>query len=212
MRKIKNLPYEAIAFFLIIIGIAVFVILSSSADIINASDETEVMKYTEPAIIQIVSRNRTETTEFYADDLYSLSLGTKNVTDYDTYAEPPTTGTTEMPEPEWISLGEYILTAYCPCVKCCEIWSAEHPSRKGTNYIQKTASGTIPKAGRTIGADPKTIPYGTVILINGNEYTVEDTGSAARGKKLIDIFHATHQEALVFGRQKAEIFIKNINY
>lgn len=37
------------------------------------------------------------------------------------------------PEPE--SLGEFVLTAYCTCVKCCGEWSAEHPSRIGTGYV-----------------------------------------------------------------------------
>ena len=36
---------------------------------------------------------------------------------------------TAAPEPELIELGEFKTTAYCTCVKCCGIWSAEHPSR-----------------------------------------------------------------------------------
>ena len=107
------------------------------------------------------------------------------------------------------SLGEYVLTAYCPCVKCCEIWSKEHPIRKGTNYIQKTASGTIPKVGRTIAVDPNIIPYGTEIYIDGyGWYFAEDTGGAMKNRKIIDIYFDTHEEARQFGRQKAEVFIK----
>ena len=112
-------------------------------------------------------------------------------------------------EPELESLGEFTLTAYCPCVKCCGEWSAEHPSRVGTDYIQKTASGTIPTAGRTIGVDPTVIPFGTVVVINGHEYVAEDRGGAINGNK-IDIFFEDHDEALEFGRQTAEVFIKNI--
>lgn len=105
------------------------------------------------------------------------------------------------------SLGEFTLTAYCPCVKCCGKWSAEHPSRIGTDYIQKTASGTIPKAGRTIGVDPGIIPFGTVVIINDHEYVAEDRGGAVKGNS-IDIFFGDHNEALEFGRQTAEVFIK----
>ena len=108
----------------------------------------------------------------------------------------------------WICLGEYKLTAYCPCVICCGIWSADDPSRKGTGYVQRTASGTIPTAGRTIGVDPKIIPYGTVVLIKGHEYIAEDTGSALLNKSVIDIFMNTHEEATEFGVQKAVIYIK----
>lgn len=106
------------------------------------------------------------------------------------------------------SLGKFSLTAYCPCVKCCGEWSKEHPSRIGTDYIQKTASGTIPKAGRTIGVDPDIIPYGTVVIINDHEYVAEDCGGGVNGNS-IDIFFDDHNEALEFGRQTAEVFIKN---
>ena len=110
------------------------------------------------------------------------------------------------PEPE--SLGEFVLTAYCSCVKCCGEWSAEHPSRIGTDYVQKTASGTIPTAGRTISVDTSVIPFGTTVIIRGHEYVVEDRGGAIKGNK-IDIFFDDHDEALEFGRQTAEVFITN---
>lgn len=124
------------------------------------------------------------------------------------YAASPEVSIIEVePEPE--SLGEFVLTAYCPCVHCCGEWSAEHPSRIGTDYIQKTASGTIPTAGRTIGVDPSVIPFGTTVIINGHEYVAEDRGGAIKGNK-IDIFFSDHAEALDFGRQTAEVFIKTI--
>lgn len=110
------------------------------------------------------------------------------------------------PEPE--SLGEFVLTAYCPCVKCCGEWSAEHPSRVGTDYIQKTASGTIPTAGRTISVDTSVIPFGTTVIIRGREYVAEDRSGAIKGNR-IDIFFDDHDEALEFGRQTAEVFITN---
>lgn len=110
-------------------------------------------------------------------------------------------------EPPLVSLGEFTVTAYCPCVKCCGVWSAEHPSRIGTDYIQKTASGTIPTAGRTIAADPSVLPYGTVIVMDGNEYIVEDRGGAVKGNK-IDIFFESHEEALKWGKQTKIIYIK----
>lgn len=48
-------------------------------------------------------------------------------------------------------IGTFTATAYCPCVKCCGIWSEDHPSR-GEDYVQKTHAGTIPEEGRTIAA------------------------------------------------------------
>lgn len=94
---------------------------------------------------------------------------------------------------EYDSLGTYTLTAYCNCARCCG------------HAGGKTASGTTPKAGRTIAVDPKVIPYGTAVWIRGKKYVAEDCGGGVKGKH-IDIFFASHTEALKFGKQKAEVF------
>lgn len=105
-----------------------------------------------------------------------------------------------------VNMGVFTLTSYCPCVRCTGIWSAEHPSRQGTDFVQRTASGTIPTAGRTIAVDTQTIPHGTTVIINGYEFIAEDKGSSVRGN-WIDIFKDCHYEALQFGRQQAEVYI-----
>lgn len=113
----------------------------------------------------------------------------------------------ELDEPELTDLGEFRLTAYCPCVKCCGIWSAEHPDRIGTDYTQKTKSGTIPEQGRTVGVDPEVIPLGSVLIIDGQEYIAEDTGSAVNDKS-IDIYFASHEDAVAFGAQNKTVYLK----
>ena len=110
-------------------------------------------------------------------------------------------------EPELIELGEFKTTAYCTCVKCCGIWSAEHPSRVGTDYVQRTKSGTIPTADRTVSVDPDVIPLGTVLIIDGHEYIAEDTGSAVKGN-VIDIYFDSHELAVEYGVQMKTIYIK----
>lgn len=110
-------------------------------------------------------------------------------------------------EPELIELGEFKTTAYCTCVKCCGIWSAEHPSRVGTDYVQRTKSGTIPTADRTVSVDPDVIPLGTVLIIDGHKYIAEDTGSAVKGN-VIDIYFDSHERAVEYGVQMKTIYIK----
>ena len=83
------------------------------------------------------------------------------------------------------SLGEFTLTAYCGCSRCCGKSNG------------KTATGVKAKANHTIAVDPKTIPYGTEVLIDGQKYVAEDCGSAVKGKH-IDIFFSTHKEAVIF--------------
>ena len=103
--------------------------------------------------------------------------------------------TTEEPTTEsLVSLGEFKLTAYCPCTKCSDQWGTQ------------TSTGAIATQGRTIAVDPKVIPYGTVVVINGHEYIAEDTGSAIKEKR-IDIYFDSHQAALEFGVQHAEVFV-----
>lgn len=113
----------------------------------------------------------------------------------------------EEPTPEPVCLGEFRTTAYCTCVKCCGIWSSEHPSRVGTDYVQRTKSGTIPTAGRTVSVDPDVIPLGTAIIIDGHEYIAEDTGNAVKGNTL-DIYFDSHEAAVEYGVQKKTIYVK----
>ena len=95
-------------------------------------------------------------------------------------------------------LGEFTLTAYCPCAICCGKWS--NPS----NPI--TASGTTPVAGRTIAADTSRYPFGTKLMINGQIYTVEDVGGAIKGNH-IDIYYNTHDEARAYGKQYGSVYL-----
>ena len=102
-------------------------------------------------------------------------------------------GIIEVEEPAWES---YILTAYCPCMKCCG----------KTDGI--TATGTQATHGRTIAVDPDIIPYGTEVVIEGmGTFIAEDCGGAVQGNK-IDIFFNTHEEAVKFGKQKRNVWIK----
>ena len=101
----------------------------------------------------------------------------------------------EEPEPEIISLGEYKLTAYCPCYECSEGWG------------NSTSTGAIATQGRTIAVDPKVIPYGTEVVIDGHTYIAEDCGGAIKGNR-IDIYFEDHQEALEFGVQYKEVFVR----
>jgi 3D (Asp-Asp-Asp) domain-containing protein len=92
-------------------------------------------------------------------------------------------------------LGKFSATAYCNCTKCCGKWAGG-----------PTASGAMPQAGRTIAVDPKVIPLGTKVLINGQTYVAEDTGSAIKGNK-IDIYQDSHSSALNWGRRTVDIYL-----
>ena len=100
-----------------------------------------------------------------------------------------------VPAELWESLGTYRLTFYCPCYQCSEGWD------------HQTASGATAVEGITVAVDPRLIPYGTHLQINGHEYIAQDCGGDIKGRR-IDIFMESHQECLKNGIQKAEVFIK----
>lgn len=65
-----------------------------------------------------------------------------------------------------------------------------------THYAGDTATstGARPTVGRTIAVDPRVIPYGSRVIINGHTYIAEDCGGAIKGNK-IDIFVGSESEA-----------------
>ena len=70
-----------------------------------------------------------------------------------------------------------------------------------THTGNPTASGKYPVAGRTCASND--FPIGTKLRIDGNVYTVEDTG--AMGSGVIDLFVDSYNEAIQKGRYVAEV-------
>ncbi len=98
------------------------------------------------------------------------------------------------------SLGEFKLTAYCPCVICCG----------KTDGI--TATGTTAVEGRTIAVDPRVIPYGSTVTLyyaggTVHTYTAEDCGGAIKENR-IDVFFDSHEAARAFGVQSAMVYVE----
>ena len=97
----------------------------------------------------------------------------------------------------WRSLGTFKVTHYC-CEKYPHICNAGPP--------YKTATGTETHIGGC-AVDPKVIPLGSYVMVNGVVYHAEDTGGAIDGNR-IDLVVGTHKEALSKGTYRAEVFLK----
>ena len=93
-----------------------------------------------------------------------------------------------------IDMGEFRLTAYCPCETCSAHWG------------RQTATGVTARSGHTIAVDPKVIAYGTIIAIGNREYIAEDCGARVKGDH-IDIFVDTHEEVEQFGVKYKNVWI-----
>ena len=104
-------------------------------------------------------------------------------------------------EPELTSLGEFTLTGYCGCSECCGVWANNRPEGKVVGAVGKELT-----ANHSIAVDPNVIPYGTLVVINGQTYEAMDCGGAIKGND-IDIYFNSHEEAVEFGVQYAEVFL-----
>ncbi|MBD9007890.1 MAG: hypothetical protein EGQ98_05915 [Clostridium sp.] len=93
-----------------------------------------------------------------------------------------------------VSLGTFKTTAYCPCRSCSE------------GYGRLTKTGTQATASRTVAVDPRVIPLGSHLLIDGVEYIAEDVGGGVKGKH-IDIFYNTHSETRDHGVERSEVYL-----
>lgn len=105
-------------------------------------------------------------------------------------------------EEEHISLGEFKLTAYCPCEICCGKWAYNRP-----NGVIYGAIGEELKEGYSIAVDPNIISYQTEVIIDGHTYKAQDCGGAIKGNR-IDVYFENHEDALKFGVQHKEVFVK----
>lgn len=109
-----------------------------------------------------------------------------------TAAETETEETSGASGGQGTYLGNFTLTAYCGCAQCCGAAG------------QPTASGVMPVSGHTVAMAG--VPFGTQLLINGVVYTVEDLGTPYGH---VDIYFDSHDAALAFGLQYADVYQLN---
>ena len=95
------------------------------------------------------------------------------------------------PQPAMHYYGNCRITFYCPGPCCC-----------GAYATGITASGAAVQANHTVANG--SLPFGTRVMIDGQEYVVEDRGV---GGDQFDIFVWSHQEALARGLYYTDVYI-----
>lgn len=97
--------------------------------------------------------------------------------------------------PDWLhrkSCGSFLLTAYAISLRS----TGKAP---GSPSFGITYSGTQAKVGRTVAVDPRVIPIGTLLYIEGIGLRLaEDTGSGVKGHH-IDVLQDSDATAIQFG-------------
>jgi 3D (Asp-Asp-Asp) domain-containing protein len=100
-----------------------------------------------------------------------------------------------------INMGEFTITAYCPCCDCSEEW--------GTKIAYTEDNHTYAKSNHTVAVDPDIIPYGTKLKIEGFGDTVfvaEDCGGMINGDH-IDVYMGNHSDTEDYGKQARKVYI-----
>ena len=148
-------------------------------------NEPEIKTESEPQRPEKVQTKTTEDTAIHQSD----------------DSESNTESNTEQPE-EWEKI-KMRVTAYCPCPRCC-----------GEYSDGITACGYEIQPGDTFVAADRRYPFGTEMLIpgysNNRPVKVLDRGGAIKGNRL-DVFFATHEEALQWGVQYLEVNVHRKN-
>ena len=74
----------------------------------------------------------------------------------------------------------------------------------------RTKAGTLPVAGFTLAADPRVLPLGSIVWIEGlGERMVVDVGSKVRGRHL-DLYVDSCAEARTWGRRSRAVRVMHI--
>ena len=93
-------------------------------------------------------------------------------------------------------LGEFSATAYCGCASCNGVWAGS-PAANGEKLTNDL----------TIAVDPRVIPLGSYLIIEGvGIRKAQDTGSAIKGKD-IDVYVSSHSKCSDFGRRSLKVWI-----
>lgn len=111
------------------------------------------------------------------------------------------------PEPiivSQVNLGDYTVTAYCGCEKCCGQWASNRSDGV------KGAAGTILKNGYSC-ATSKIVPFGTRFYIEGyDEVEVSDRVAnwvaQKYNNKIIDVYFDNHSDAVSFAKSVKNVY------
>ncbi|MCP4260100.1 MAG: hypothetical protein GY774_21680 [Planctomycetes bacterium] len=189
---------------IILLSSTIHEVQNTDSTVLNESETKSEDKSQMPEKVQMEQEN----TENQQSDLSEATneSATEGDIESDTETESSTEDNTESNTERYIELpGEWEIiemrvTAYCPCPHCC-----------GEYSDGITANGHEIQPGDTFVAADGRYPFDTEMLIpdysNSQPVKVLDRGGAIKGNKL-DVFFATHEEALEWGVQYLEVNVR----
>lgn len=145
--------------------------------------------------IQAAYDEQSQQMQLYKDELNEAQASIQENTKYKAMYECIQVERNQLQEQvdelsKWKSLGVFRITAY---------WYGED------EYGDLTSTGVKAQVNHTIAVDPKIIPYGSEIMIDGQIYVAEDCGGAVKNN-VIDVW--VEHQSNSFGVKYKEIYIK----
>jgi len=95
-------------------------------------------------------------------------------------------------EHDLVYIGEWTATGYCPCEVCNGGYSG-------------TASGAPLTPYWTVACN--SLPMGSILVIDGQQYQVQDTGWSPYGDQWLDICFGSHEEAYAWGVRTVSVYM-----
>jgi 3D (Asp-Asp-Asp) domain-containing protein len=160
----------------------------------NSSEKSQTMGLTmsKPALVQVQVQDRMRARSKRPDPTARASSHTNKPE-----LRPRAVASDSIQE-----LGEFLLTAYAVSPRS----TGKSPSAPDYGI---TYSGTRAKVGQTVAVDPKVIPIGTRLYIEGLGWRhAEDVGGAVKGHH-IDVLLPSDHDAILFGvRRHVKVYVE----
>ncbi len=172
--------------------------LSASAEtIVDSANATEDMQAAQHLLEEEARKARIEAAEAEAARIASArlqELKTGAVTPH-AVRRSSALAADSVVKSNFKKIGTHRLSFYCPCTVC------------NGRSDGKTKIGTRMAEGRTIAVDPRVIPLGSRVYIDGyGIFIAEDTGGAIKGNR-IDVCVSSHSRAYDIGIDYADVYL-----
>jgi 3D (Asp-Asp-Asp) domain-containing protein len=159
----------------------------------NSSEKSQTMGLTmsKPALVQVQSQ-----------EMRTRSKRPEPTSPASSHTNKPVMRPKAVASDSIQEIGEFLLTAYAVSPRS----TGKSPSAPDYGI---TYSGTRARVGQTVAVDPKVIPIGTRLYIDGLGWRLaEDVGGAVKGHH-IDVLLPSDHDAILFGvRRHVKVYVE----
>jgi len=193
MKKVNIHPFRLLSIWLL----SLLIVMMATAWIVNAGNE-------ETTKVEYIILNQSEYEEMYKEDYKEEESGeVENELQSSIKDETPIESIQKK-----TSLGQYTITKYCSCEKCCGEYAKNRPIKEDGTELVTGAYGTEITPNYSIAAP---LPFGTKVEIAGlGTFKVADTTANwvkdKYGGKIIDVYVGSNHSDAVDYKEVLEVW------